>query len=206
METTKSLVTILKENPDCTIFTILDSDDENPIEWKIKPTSLQIIPNGEGNYLVKGFIIDKTGAYKHAYVNVSTPERIVDFVLFDIKNPQYAYAYGSRDLEVIPAVASDCFGSYEVYYSRNNPDLAIDVLKKGLKISKEKYIIAEDLGYILSDEGRKDEALEYFLISEKHVPSSEFILAEIEKIYRLQGNHKKGDEYKLKIEKIEGKK
>ena len=196
------LINTIQANPDCGIFEILNSDNDNPIEWEIKPTTLQLIPNGEGHYLTKAYRIEKNGLYKSAYINVSTPERIIDFVIYDLKKPSYSYAYNSINIEVIPAVASDCFGSYEVYYSRNNPDLSIEVLKQGLEISKEKNVIAEDLGYILRDEDRPKEALKYFLISEEYGASSEFILGEIERIYRILGSKEKADEYKLKMDEI----
>ncbi|MEP1488925.1 MAG: hypothetical protein ABJK28_10905 [Algibacter sp.] len=196
---TTLFVNTIEDNPDCEIFTIYNWDSENPIEWKIKPTSLQIIPKDEGHYLVKAYLVEKSGLYKSGFVNVNTPERIIDFVIYNLKEPQYSYAYDSIELDIIPAVASDCFGSYEVYYSRNNPDLSIDILKKGLKISKEKNVIAEDLGYILRDENRYKEALNYFLISEENrFSTQEFILNEIENLYRLLGNIEKANEYKLK--------
>ncbi|WP_441803764.1 tetratricopeptide repeat protein [Leeuwenhoekiella sp. W20_SRS_FM14] len=196
------LINTIQANPDCGVFEILNSDNDNPIEWEIKPTTLQLIPNGEGHYLTKAYRIEKNGLYKSAYINVSTPERIIDFVIYDLKKPSYSYAYNSINIEVIPAVASDCFGSYEVYYSRNNPDLSIEVLKQGLEISKEKNVIAEDLGYILRDEDRPKEALKYFLISEENGASSEFILGEIERIYRILGSNEKADEYQLKLDEI----
>ena len=199
---TSELIDIIGNNSDCGIYEILNSESENPIEWTIKPTTLQIIPKGEGHYLVKAYRIEKTGIYNSAYINVSTPERIVDFVIYNLEKPQYSDAYGSIDIEVIPAIASDCFGSYEVYYSRYNPELSVKVLKEGLEKSKEKNVIAEDLGYILSDENRHKEALNYFLISEKNGASSEFIIEEIENIYRTLGNIEKAEYYKLKLEKI----
>ena len=199
---TSELIDIIGNNSDCGIYEILNSESENPIEWTIKPTTLQIIPKGEGHYLVKAYRIEKTGIYNSAYINVSTPERIVDFVIYNLEKPKFSYAYGSIDIEVIPAIASDCFGSYEVYYSRYNPELSVKVLKEGLEKSKEKNVIAEDLGYILSDENRHKEALNYFLISEKNGASSEFIIEEIENIYRTLGNIEKAEYYKLKLEKI----
>jgi tetratricopeptide (TPR) repeat protein len=180
----------------------INYESENPIEWDIKPTTLKIIPKGEGHYLVKAYKIEKTGIYKSAYINVNTPERIVDFMIYNLEKPQYSYAYDSLNTEVIPAIASDCFGSYEVYYSRYNPELSIEILKKGLEISKEKSVITEDLGNILIDENRHKEALNYFLISEKNRSSSEFIIEEIENIYRTLRNIEKAEYYKLKLEKI----
>lgn len=200
-KTTSILVNTIRENPDCEIYTILDSDNENLLKWRIKPTTLQIIPKSEGHYLVTALIIDKTGSYQTGYINLSTPERIADYVIFDLNNSQYSEISNLTGKNVIPAVASDCFGVYELYYSRNNPEFGIEILKKGLKISKDKSIIAEDLGYILRDEGREKEALEYFLISIENGSSSEFIFGEIENIYRSLGNNEKANEYKAKFEK-----
>lgn len=199
---TSVLINIIGKDPDCGIYEIINSESENPLEWNIKPTTLKIIPKGEGHYLVKAYKIEKTGIYKSAYISVNTPERIVDFVIYNLEKLQYSYAYDSIHIEVIPAIASDCFGPYEVYYSRYNPELSIEILKQGLAISKEKSVIAEDLGYILIEESRHKEALNYFLISEKNGISSEFIIEEIENIYRILGNIEKAEYYKLKLKKL----
>jgi tetratricopeptide (TPR) repeat protein len=117
-----------------------------------------------------------------------------------LDNPKFNQSYELENKDIIPAVASDCFGLYELYYSKISPESGLKVLKDGLKLSKQKSVIAEDIGYILRDEGRLEEALEYFIISTNHEPSSEHIYGEIEDIYRAQGNEEKANEYKTKFE------
>lgn len=196
-----ALIDTIKKYPDCKIFNINNSDDENSLKWKIQPTSLQIIPDEEGHFLVKAKIIDNQQLEESGYINLSTPERIADYVIYNFNNPQFDNIYELKGKDVIPTVASDCFGLYELYYSKNNPDIGIEILKSGLDKSHQKNVIAEDLGYILRDENRLEEALEYFLISEQNEPSSEYIYSEIEGIYHSLGNDEKAEEYKLKFEK-----
>ncbi|KKN86664.1 hypothetical protein LCGC14_0266270 [marine sediment metagenome] len=157
-----TLINTIEANPECGIFEILNSDNDNPLEWEIKPTTLQLIPNGQGHYLTKAYRIEKNGVYKFAYVDVNTPERIIDYVIYDLKKPSYSYVYDSINIEVIPAVASDCFGSYEVYYSRNNPDLSIEVLEQGLKLSKGKKCYCPRFGIYFKRRRQTKRGIEIF--------------------------------------------
>ncbi|MFD2588002.1 tetratricopeptide repeat protein [Croceitalea marina] len=195
---------VIEQNLDFKIYKILDDEGESPLKWNLTPTSLQIIPNDTGHYLVKAFIIDESGVDTTALINVSTPERIADFTIYDFNSPKYSSISEQTGIgkNVIPAVASDAFGSYEFYYARNNPDIGIEVLKNGVILSTQKTVIAEDLAYILRDEKRLEDALNYFLIAEEYGQSSEFILFEIEQLYCEMENYKKALEYKRKREKI----
>ena len=193
----------INQNPECLIYEITNSDSENPLHWSIHPTDLKLTPDNENHYLVKAQIIDSEKNIETGFINLSTPERIADYVIYDLKNPKSAGIYELKAKEVIPAVASDCFGSYELYYSKNAPQIGLQTLKEGLNLSNQKSVIAEDIAYILRDENRLEEALEYFLISTKYDSSSEYILGEIEDIYRTQNNDVKANEYKSKFEKTQ---
>jgi tetratricopeptide (TPR) repeat protein len=180
------------------IFTVTDSENENPLKWTIEPTKLEIIPEEEGHYIViaKQVYADKT---VDCFLNIMTPERISEMVL-KIKNGMVsAESKYDQESSVIPAIASDCFGVYELYYATENPQIGIDILNNGLQKSIKKTVIAEDLGYILRDENRPEEAIEAFLISEQLTPSSEYIYAELAQLYEKIGQKEKQAEYEEKF-------
>ena len=62
-----------------------------------------------------------------------------------------------------------------------------------------KNVIAEDLGYILRDEGQIEEAIENFKKSEEFGPSSEYIFLELSKLYEELGQSEKKIEYLQKF-------
>ena len=99
---------------------------------------------------------------------------------------------------IIPSIASECFGDYELYYSKENSQIGIDILKSGLTIATNKNVVAEDLGYILRDEGRIEEAIEAFKISEENGPSSEYTFWELAGLYEELGQTDKQTEYRQK--------
>lgn len=198
-EPVSTLMDSIKKYPNCKIFKVENSNG-SLLQWAITPTELKIIPHSEAHFLVIADIIDKNKSKSKGYINLNTPERIADYVIYDLDNPKVCGIYDLKEKEVIPSVASDCFGLYEMYYSKFDPEIGIETLKKGLELSTEKSVIAEDIGYILRDENRLNDALKYFLISEKLKPSSEYILGEIEDIYKSQGNEKKAEEYRVKFE------
>lgn len=195
-----SVIETIKKNPQSLIYEITNSDSDNPLNWEIRPTELKLIPNNENHYLVKARIIDSDKNIEVGYINLSTPERISDYVIHNMEDPKFNGFHELKNNDIIPAVASDCFGLYELYYSKTSPNSGLEILKDGLTLSEQKSVIAEDIGYILRDEGRLDEALEYFIISTNHEPSSEYIYGEIEDIYRAQGNEEKANEYKSEFE------
>ncbi|MCI5058915.1 MAG: tetratricopeptide repeat protein [Flavobacteriales bacterium] len=170
------------------IFDIINYDSDNALEWIIDRSVEKTVPAHESFFLIKGLIVKTSQDPKPCYLTVSTPERIVDFVIHDFPNPRVSNMYRDfDDGEVIMAVPAHCFGVYELFYSRNNPEIGIEILKKGLKEHPNDSIISEDLGYILRDEKRNEEALEAFLNAIKNEPSSEYIYAEIAEIYKEMG-------------------
>lgn len=54
--------------------------------------------------------------------------------------------------------------------------------------SLTKKVVGEDLGYILLDESRINEAIEAFLISEKNVSCSEYFYLELSQLYAQVGH------------------
>jgi tetratricopeptide (TPR) repeat protein len=180
------------------IFYITNSNSDNIIDWTIEPTDLELIPNEEGYFIVaaKQVYADKT---IDCFIDMTTIERITDHVFRLVDGKiigELFYEYSRKHQNsIIPAIASDCFGIYELYYAKENPQVGIDILRNGLTKSLTKNVIAEDLGYILRDENRINEAIEAFLISEQNVPSSEYIYLELSQLYGQIGYVDKQLEY-----------
>ncbi|WP_312075879.1 hypothetical protein [Chryseobacterium sp.] len=149
------------------IFEIISEEDDNILNWKIKPTNLEIIPNDEGFYFVKAFDNNQS-----SYLSIVTPERVTEIVLRRGKVDEITIENIEIEHPCIPLVASESFGNYELYYLKENPKIGIEILKEALEKSLSKSSIAEDLGYIFRDEGKIDEAIKYFIISTENTPSS----------------------------------
>jgi tetratricopeptide (TPR) repeat protein len=169
------------------IFVVTNQDDENELNWKIEPTDFELLPDDENIYFVKAFQV-MSDSTTDCFLGIITPERSAETVIKKTANGKIV-AESIYDIEstVIPAVASDCFGVYELYYAQENPQIGIDVLRNGLDKATNKNVVAEDLGYILRDEHRFEEAIEAFKISEENEPSSEYIYLELSRLYEELG-------------------
>ena len=120
-----TLIDVIEQNLECKIFNIKNSESENPLNWLVEPTELELIPYNDGHYLVKASIIGVNKTVETGFINLITPERIVDYVIYDLKKPKFSSIHEFVDKDVIPAVASDCYGWYELYYSKKNPPLGL---------------------------------------------------------------------------------
>ena len=186
------------------IFLVTDDDKESGLDWTIEPTDFELIPDEIETFFVraKQVYIDKT---VDCFLSIVTPERITDFVVkIDKNNKVIVENFSDQENSVIPVIASDCFGNYELFYAKENPQLGIDILKDGLTKSLTKNVIAEDLGYILRDEERTKEAIYAFLISEQNEPSSAYIFGELAQLYGQLGQTEKQFEYEQKYEENGG--
>ncbi len=191
---------VLKET-DIYLFDVVKEESDNPIDWLIKPRTEKLIPDTEAHCIVRAKMIDSDKTMTDCFINISLPERIVDFVIFMTdKGLDFKQLYELTGQDVIPAIASEAYGVYELYYSKNNPNVGIEILKQGLSLSNEPSVIAEDLGYILRDENRFQEAIEAFLISEKHGVTNNYIYQEIRDLYIQLNNMEKANEYDKIIE------
>lgn len=191
----KDIFTDTKTN----IFLVTDSETDNELEWTIAPTNFELLPEGEASYFVKAKQVytDKTS---DCYISITTPERIAEVVIKRTADGQIvAESVYDQPNTVIPAVASDCFGDYNLFYAKENPQVGIDILKGGLTKATNKNIVAEDLGYILRDEERTVEALDAFKISEQAKPSSKYIYLELSRLYKRLGQTEKQLEYENKF-------
>lgn len=177
------------------IFSVVNQEFDSELDFEIEPSDYELIPNKEGCFIIKALEVRK-GKITECFMDISTPERISDFV---IKKGLFGKAkikeYYNYEGIIIPNVASDCFGVYDLYYSKENPQIGIDVLKNGLDKALNKAIVFEDLGYILRDENRTEEAIEAFKKSLEYGPSSPYSFFELSQLYERIGNTKMKDEF-----------
>jgi tetratricopeptide (TPR) repeat protein len=189
------LIKALEKYPEIRIFRVKDSDNANQAKWDVEPINALVLSKSNDFYIVKAKNILPDGTIRDCYIDVSLPERINDYVyFFDGKSVKADYPYKFEG-DIICAVPIDCFGVYELFYSKINPGVGIDILKEGLAVSQRKHFIAEDLGYILRDEGRFQEAAEMFQISADEEPSSYFIYGELAACYQQIGETEKVEKY-----------
>jgi tetratricopeptide (TPR) repeat protein len=180
------------------VFVVINHDYENELNSEVEATNFELLPDDDNYYYIKALQISASNT-TDCYIDMVTPERIAEVVVKRKTNGQtIAESIYEQKHKVIPAIASDCFGDYELYYAKENPQIGIDILKNGLTKGTNINVIAEDLGYILRDEGRIAEAIEAFKISEDYGPSTEFTYWELAGLYEEIGQVDKHNEYKQK--------
>ncbi len=181
------------------VFVVTNQDEEDELNWTIEPTDFDLLPQEENIYFAKALHVSAVNT-SECYIGIMTPERIAETVVKRQPNGQVvAESIYDQEQTIIPAVASDCFGDYELFYAKEKPQIGIDVLKDGLTKATNKNIVAEDLGYILRDENRIEEAIEAFKISEQTGPSSEYVYLELSRLYRDIGQTENELKYKQKF-------
>jgi tetratricopeptide (TPR) repeat protein len=191
MKLTQALVKF----PEVRIFRVEDTDDDDQTKWEVEPIDSPVLLEAESLFIVKAKHILLDGTIQDCYMDVYLPERINDYTYYLDKGSLKAIISYEVEGDVICAVPIDCFGVYELFYSKINPDLGIGILKEGLAVSEQKHYIAEDLGYILRDEGRYREAAEMFQIAVDEEPSSYFICGELAACYQVIGETEKAKKY-----------
>jgi tetratricopeptide (TPR) repeat protein len=200
------------QNTDCKIYKVINFYDAENIEnWLLEQTKYQLIPDPndtddyDAYFIVRGFIVS-TNKIEDCFIDVCIPERISEFAFRLIDNELVIDNIYDNDknLKTIPAMASECFGDYGLYYAEENPQLGIDILKNGLAVATHKNVVAEDLGYILRDEGQFEEAIESFKISEENGPSSEYTYWELAYLYDELGKTDEAIRYKQKFKEAGG--
>jgi tetratricopeptide (TPR) repeat protein len=181
------------------VFVVTDQNDENELNWTIEPTNFHLIPEEENYYFVKAKQVS-TNKTTDCFIGIMTPERIAEIIIKRniIRQTKVESIYDQKQT-IIPAVASECYGNYELFYAKENPQIGIDILKDGITKSTNKNVVSEDLGYILRDEKRTEEAIEAFKISEEFGPSSEYTFWELSELYAEIGLIEKQSEYKQKF-------
>ncbi len=180
------------------VFIVTDQSDDNELNWSIEPTNFELIPEEENIYFVKALQVS-SNATKGCYLGIMMPERIAESVIKNANGHIISESIFEQNQTIIPAVASEGFGDYELYYAKENPQTGIDILRAGLEKATNKNVAAEDLGYILRDEKRIEEAIEAFTISVENGPSSEFIYQELSNLYKETGMTAEQKKYEQKF-------
>lgn len=141
--------------------------------WSVSPIhaatlAANSVPDGilDGHFILKAVFALPGGEILDGYVDAVLPERISEtaYLIEDGHIRQKTYRDFPR-IWGVPLVAIEGFGNYELFYSRINPEIGLEVLRKGLAIAKDKENIALDIGYILRDEQRYQESLEAFTVA-----------------------------------------
>ena len=160
--------------PDVSIYQV-DREQDLAIDylhWEITPIhaptlAAESVCDGilDGFFILKAAFVLPNGEIRDGYIDMMMPERLSETAYFldggDILQiPQ-------RDFRVwgVPLVAIEKFGNCELFYSKVNPEIGLEVLRKGLAVAKNKEDIAADMAYILRDEKRYRESLEAFTVA-----------------------------------------
>ena len=196
------LAAAIAQYPEIRIFRVSEDSDDNQRNWEVEPINSAVLLESEDFYIVKAKHILPDGAIRDCYMDISLPERINDYAYFwDGGSLKVYYPYELKG-DIICAVPIDCFGFYELFYSKINPDIGIEILKEGLSISTRKANIARDSGYILREEGRFSEAAEMFQISVDETPSSAYIYGELADCYKQIGETEKAEKYQQMFDRF----
>jgi tetratricopeptide (TPR) repeat protein len=199
------LVDAITQYPDVPIFAVLDSDADDKSQWDFKPIDASVLTDSDEHafFIVKAKRICPDGAVADCYIDICLPERISEYAYFLCGDRVDFRYYHECDGEIICAVPIDCYGVYDLFYSRTAPDIGIEVLRQGLAASPHKAFIAEDLGYIFRDERRFDQAAEMFQIAVDAEPSSYFIYGELAACYDEIGQKDKANKYRAMFARAE---
>lgn len=192
------LLEALTQQPEGRIFAIVDSDSDEEAAWVVEPVEAAVLTVSQTHdfFVVKGKNIRADGTVTDCYVDICLPERISERAFF-LREGRIDVRYQYEcDGEILCAVPVDCFGLYEIFYSKIAPEIGIEILEEGLLTSTRKTHIAEDLGYILRDEGRFAEAASNFQIAADAGPSSYFIYGELADCYTEIGQADKASRYR----------
>jgi hypothetical protein len=195
----------VRSNPRTKFFRVVDSSAEHPAEWQLELLKTELLSDSEsdGLHVMKALNLLPDDSICECYMDMNLPERISDYAFF-LENGSFCFGYHHEfPGQILPAVALDCFGIYEQFYSKRRPQLGIDILKRGLAIAKRKHYIAEDLGYIFRDERRFREAAEMFKIAVEEGPSSYFIYGELAGAYAELGDSANEKRYSAMFKRAE---
>jgi hypothetical protein len=198
-----NLIETITLHPTVNAFRRLKANGDDPRLWEYTAEFGDVVTEADedGFYILGAMNIRSTTDVRRCYLDVSMPERINDYAyVFDGGELRYDYPHKLVG-EFIPAIAIDGFGLYELFYSKIAPELGIDILRRGLAASKRKRFIAQDLGYILRDEGRDAEAADMFQIAADEEISSYFIYGELADLYRKLGQTDKHRKYAALFER-----
>ena len=119
----------------------------------------------EGLFIVAGQVVTQKGALVDCYLDLVLPERVCEHCFLQSNN-QIVRSRGRRVANgtALPMIAIEKLGVPELFYAKENPNVGIEVLQKGLQHAREKKNIAYDLGCLLRKQKRYEEAISAFTI------------------------------------------
>jgi tetratricopeptide (TPR) repeat protein len=202
-----TLINAITANPGIRAFKRVAAEDQDEEwNWEYEPVPCEVVtdPDRGGYYVLGALHILPSLEVRACFIDMCLPERISSYVYY-VEGREIRRGYKRKLKEkIIPAIAIDCHGDYDLFYSKSVPELGIEILKRGLAASARKYNIARDLGYIFRDEKRYREAAEMFQIVVDEGPPSVFMYAELAQAYEKIGHveqQKKYDELADRIER-----
>ncbi len=158
----------------------------------------------DGYFVLKARHIPASGAPRDCYIDMTLPERIAETAC--LKEGRLIVEKGVYELSgsCVPYVAIESFGNYELYYSKEDPEFGIDVLRRGGRLARNKAPIVQDLAYILRDEGRYTEAVEAFTLLIELGPPNYFAYVERARALEALGDTQGAESDWRKVESLAG--
>jgi tetratricopeptide (TPR) repeat protein len=152
----------------------------------------------QGVFIVAALLITSDIAPRPCYLDLVLPERIVDHHYLQ-NGSSIVRGNGRRVLNgtVIPAIGIESPGVYKLFYARENPQVGINVLNEAMMRGRRKQDIAYDLGLLLRDEKKYEEAISAFSAFLSENPSegiAEVVYKERSKLYAALGQVHEAEE------------
>jgi tetratricopeptide (TPR) repeat protein len=181
------------------------SRDEEYLDWNLEPlmgptlAKEYVQPRSfEGVFIVKGKIASLDSSSEDCYLEIVLPERICEHHFVRL-NDQIVKCRGRlrENGTAVPAIGIEQFGNYKLFYSKEQPEIGIDVLQKALRCARNKRVIGYDLGLLLRDEKQYEDAIKAFSDALDETTDSEIayiIHKERAELYRTLGDSAKAEQ------------
>jgi len=141
-------------------------------EWDLHPLAAPTLAAEDvddafqGLFIIAAQLVTSGAKPEPCYLDVVLPERIVEHHFIQTAGG-IVRGKGRRLLNgtVIPAIGIEAPGIYKLYYAKEDPSVGIETLRTALREGRRKQDMAFDLGLLLRDEKRYEEAVEAFSVS-----------------------------------------
>lgn len=181
-----------------------DEDSDNFREWDLKPLmGATLAPEDvdgdfQGLFIIAAQLVTAGAAPQPCYLDLVLPERIAEHHFLRVDDT-VTRGRGRRvgNATVIPALGIEAFGVYTLFYAKENPSAGIEILQQALAEAYHKKDIAYDLGLLLRDEKRYEEAIaafSIFLEEIDHGGLADMVYKERAKLYDAVGQSHKAAE------------
>ena len=195
----------INNHPSAAVFRRISARSSNHETWEFHPVEGSTLKNGGDDYFViKALQVISQDEIVECYMDMSMPERLADFAFFLRDGELDTRSIYQCRGKVIPAIAIEKFGVYEQFYCKSCPEVGLNVLRKGLSVAEIRWPIAVDMGYILRDEGRHDEAIDAFSMAiDEGETDNPFYYEERAQLYDKRGDTHKGWEDRNRSDAIQ---